>query len=124
MNAAPTEAVATPARPEVIVEILFERGLLYMAVRNIGGGPAVGISVHFNEKLIGLGGTKDITSLAMFRNLEFLGPGRELVTLLDSSSAFFARQPPTKLSLEIAYRDAEGKRFNETITHDLDSFRD
>jgi hypothetical protein len=124
LNAAQTDTVATGGRPEVIVEILFERGLLYVAVRNIGDRPALGTSVRFNEKLVGLGGRKDIASLAMFRNLEFLGPGRELVTLLDSGSSWFAREQPTKLVLEVSYADAEGKRFTDTIRHDLEIFRD
>src|SRR4051812_35263965 len=124
LNAAPMDAVAAGARPEVIVEILFERGLLYIAVRNIGVRPALGTSVRFNEKLVGLGGSKDIASLAMFRNLEFLGPGRELVTLLDSSSSWFARRQPTKLALEISYKDGEGKGFTDSIRHDLEVFRD
>jgi hypothetical protein len=124
LNPAPSANSATGVRPEVIVEFLFERGLLFIAVRNIGARPALGTSVRFGEKLLGLGGSKDIGSLALFRKLEFLGPGRELVTLFDSSSAYFARQHPTKLVVEIAYRDAEGTCFSETIRHDLEIFRE
>ena len=84
-----TDAVG---RPEVIVEFLFERGLLFISVNNIGTRPAIGVSVRFNKKLLGLGGTKEVSALAVFDNIEFLGPRREIVTLLDSSSSYFQRK--------------------------------
>ncbi len=60
--------------PEVIVDFIFDRGLLFVAVINIGDQPAHKVSVHFHQHLNGLGGTKDIATLAMFRNIEFLAP--------------------------------------------------
>jgi len=116
--------ISARARPEVILEILFERGLLYLSVRNIGEAPAVGVSVTFPKKLLGLGGTRDVSAQALFRNLEFLGPGREIATFLDSSHSYFSRRQPTKLAAKVAYGDLEGRRYAVTIRHDLGVFRD
>jgi hypothetical protein len=73
---------------------------------------------------VGLGGTKDISALALFRNIEFLGPQREIVTLLDSSSSYFKRKQPTKISALIAYQDLEKRRYEISIKHDLEIYRD
>lgn len=111
-------------RPEVIVEFLFDRGLLSISVRNIGDRPAIGVSVKFNKKIVGLGGSKDISAIALFRNIEFLGPGREVVTFLDASSSYFKRKQPTKVSAQISYNDPEGRRYESKINHDLEIYRE
>jgi len=123
----PTPTPATdgaPGRPEVIVEFLFERGLLYVAISNIGNRPAISVSVKFDKKFEGLGGTKDISALALFRNIEFLGPQREIVSLLDSSSSYFKRKQPTKISALITYQDLEKRRYEISIKHDLEIYRE
>ena len=111
-------------RPEVIVEFLFERGLLYISVNNIGNRPAISVSVKFDQKIVGLGGTKDISALALFRNIEFLGPQREIVSLLDSSTSYFKGKRPTKISALVAYQDLENRRYETSIKHDLEIYRD
>jgi len=113
-----------PSRPEVIVEFLFDRGLLYISVNNIGDRPAISVSVKFDKKILGLGGTREISALAVFKNIEFLGPQREIVSLLDSSSSYFKRKQPTKISALITYQDLEKRRYEISIKHDLEIYRD
>ena len=112
------------SRPEVIVEVLFDNGLLFLAVRNIGDRPATRVSVEFDQKLMGLSGAKDVSAQALFRNIEFLGPQREIATLLDRSSSYFARRQPTKLAARVRYHDQEGNQYVETIKHDLEIYRE
>jgi hypothetical protein len=111
-------------RPEVIVEFLFDRGLLFISVRNIGARPATKVAVKFDKKIIGLGGTKEISALALFRNIEFLGPQREIFTLLDASGSYFQRKQPTKLSARVHYRDLEKREYETIIKHDLEIYRE
>jgi len=82
---------APAARPRVIVEFVFDRGLLSIAVRNIGDRPAHNIAVEFEPTFMGMGGAKDVATQALFRNLQFLGPGREVATLLDHCAAYLSR---------------------------------
>jgi len=118
-------AAEPPAgRPRVIVEFLFERGMLHVGVRNIGDLPAHDVVVAFDGKLNGLGGRRDVGAQALFRDLAFLGPGRELFTLLDESGAWFARREPTRVRAEIRYHDGAGRRFVDAATHNLDVFRE
>ena len=107
-----------------MVEFLFDRGALFISVRNIGVRPAVGIAVKFDKKIIGLGGTKEISALPLFSNIEFLGPAREIVTLVDSSGSYFRRKQPTKLSVQISYLDPQKQKYETTITHDLEIYRE
>ena len=111
-------------RPHVIVEFLFEQGNLSVAVRNIGDLPALKIAVQFNKKIIGLGGAKEISDLALFKSLEFLGPGREIIAFVDASSSYFARKQPTKISARITYTDPNKQKYDQTIAHDLAIYRD
>jgi hypothetical protein len=114
---------ATP-RPDVIVDVEFDTGLLFLVVRNIGDRPALDVSTTFNRKLLGLGGGTDVAALPLFRNIAFLAPGREIRTLLDSSAAWFARRGATKITARVSYRDAEGHEHRGTMAHDLEIYRE
>ena len=124
-----SEAIAptdrnVPERPDVIIEFLFDRGMLHLALRNIGERPAIATSVKFDKKIVGLGGLKDISTLPVFRQLEFLGPGREIVVFVDQSHSYFARKQPTKITARISYSDSEKQKYDTTINHDLEIYRD
>ena len=110
--------------PDVIVEFLLEQGNLSVAVRNSGDLPALKIAVQFNKKIIGLGGAKEISDLALFKSVEFLGPGREIVAFVDASSSYFARKQPTKIIARITYTDLNKQKYDQTIFHDLAIYRD
>lgn len=111
-------------RPEVIVDVVFEDGLLFLAVSNIGDRPALDVRTTFNRKLVGLGGTRDVAALPLFRNIPFLAPGKEIRTLLDSTTSWFARRRATTLVARVAYRDAEKKQYKASMAHDLEIYRE
>ncbi len=121
--AAGTHQTSGP-RPEVIVDFTFNDGLLFVSVNNIGDRPATKVHVEFDEKITGEGGTKDISGLPLFDNIEFLAPHKEIVVLLDSSAAYFARQEPTNITARITYQDTAGAKYGATIHHDLGIYRD
>ncbi len=107
------------AGADVILDVVFEDGLLYLVLANVGERPALKVTCRFERPFTGLGGGVDVSRLRLFKNVEFLAPGREIRTLLDSSAAYFARREPTKLAVTIAYRDESGTRFERRIVHDL-----
>ncbi len=123
-NGANTEREKNERRPEIILEFLFDRGLFHIAIRNIGDRPALNVSTKFNKKITGVGGEKEISALPIFSNIEFLGPGREIVMFLDSSHSYFRRKQPTKVSARIKYIDAAKAEYDATINHDLEIYRD
>jgi hypothetical protein len=113
-----------PADPDVILDVMFEEGLLFVAVRNIGASPAVEVSVAFEKPLMGLGGARDLRSLALFRQLAFLAPHKEIRTFLDSSAGWFARRRPAIVKAKVVFHDRSGRRFESVIRHDLRIYKD
>jgi hypothetical protein len=112
------------SRPDVIIDFLFEDGMLFVAVDNIGSQPAEQVHVVFDPPFKGLGGTALISELPLFRNIEFLAPMRSIRTLLDSSAAYFGRHEPDLIAATISYRDRSGEQFSCTIRHDLSIYHD
>ena len=45
-------------RPDVIVDVVFEEGLLFLSVANVGDRAALDVKTTFNRKLVGLGGQR------------------------------------------------------------------
>ena len=110
--------------PAVILDVRFERGLLYMSVKNIGDDPVYDVSVEFDKAIRGIGGKRVISDLPLFRELSFLAPQKEIETFLDSSGAYFARDEPKRFTARISYQDSEGKRHQTKITHNLEIYED
>jgi hypothetical protein len=111
-------------RPDVIVDFVFENGMMFVAVSNIGQQPAERVHVTFDPPFTGLGGTVSLPELPLFRNIEFLAPSRSIRTLLDSSTAYFDRREPEQITATISYFDRKGQEFCCTIRHDLAIYRD
>jgi hypothetical protein len=111
------------SEPDVIVDFVFDDGLLFIAISNISDKPAYKVSVEFDEKIHGSGG-KEIGALPLFKNIEFLAPHKEIVTFLDSSGSYFSGGGPTKLCARIAYQDFQGTKKLAMINHDLEIYRE
>lgn len=108
----------------VIVDVVFEDGLLFLAVQNIGDAPARKVSVRFDRELPGAGGRIDVAALALFRNIEFLAPRKSIRTFLDTTASWFAREAPSRFAARVSYVDASGRRRSATVAHDLEIYRD
>lgn len=109
---------------EVILDVVFERGLLFLVLANTGDRPALVVRVKFEQRFTGVGGTKRIDRLALFRKLEFLAPHKSIEIFLDRSADYFARKEPTTLTASVAWRTSGGERRRSTIVHDLEIYRD
>jgi hypothetical protein len=109
---------------QVIVDFEFERGLLFVGVRNLGSTPVLDVATEFDKPFRGLGGSREMNGLGLFERIAFLAPGKEIRTLLDTSAAYFARQEPTLLTATVAYRTLAGERRQHSISHDLSIYRD
>ena len=110
-------------RPEVLVDFIFDDGLLFIAVKNISDRPACRVSTSFDPPLYGVEGKK-IWEMALFRNIEFLAPRKEITTFFDTAASFFRREGPTMITVSLSYRDTAGRKYSATIRHDLAIYRD
>lgn len=109
---------------DVILDVVFRRGLLFLVLANVGDRPAHGVRVKFAERFSGVGGAKRIDRLTLFRRLEFLAPRKSIEVFLDRSASYFARAEPTLLTAAVSWRTADGERRRTTIVHDLEIYRD
>ena len=110
-------------RPEVLVDFIFDDGLLFIAVKNISDRPACRVSTSFDPPLYGVEGKK-IWEMALFRNIEFLAPRKEITTFFDTAASFFRGEGPTMITVSLSYRDTAGRKYSATIRHDLAIYRD
>ena len=119
------ESRTRPApRPEVIVDFVFENGVFFISIENIGDQPALKVTTTFDCKIVGLHGNHEISALPLFRLIEFLAPHKSIRTLLDSSSAYFSRNEPTRITAKITYSDSSRKTYKTKIHHDLEIYKD
>lgn len=116
-------AVADPD-PYVIVDFIFDHGALFIAVENIGTRPAFGVHVEFSHRLMGVGGTVEVSALPLFSSLEFLPGGKKITAFLDSSESYFGSRQPTQITAQVSYMDAGGAPLRQTIRHNLEIYRE
>lgn len=110
--------------PQVIIDFALDGDGLFVVLTNLGPTPAYDVAVTFDRPFHGLGGARTMNDLAMFTRLLFLGPGRELRSLIDAGAAYFDRNEPTRLAATVSYRLPGGVRQRSTIRHDLTVYRD
>ena len=113
-----------PCDAAVILDVVFDRGLLFLVVENLGDRPAHSVRVKFEQPFSGVGGTKKMHRLALFRKLEFLAPRKAIEVFLDRSDSYFAREEPSQLTAAISWRTPDGARRSTTVHHDLEIYRD
>lgn len=116
--------MADERTPDVIVDFIFENGIFHIAVINIGDAPAYNVTVSFNRDISGLGGSKIISKMPLFQQLQFLPSQKKIATLLDTAASYFNRQQPTDIETTIRFADGNSKIYTNVIKHNLDIYRD
>lgn len=110
--------------PDVFVDFVFDRGLLYVAVVNGSDVAAWSVTVAFDPSFRGLGGTQETSALPLFRCIEFLAPRRRIETFLDRSSDYLQRKEPRRIGADVTWHDERKRRFTRRIVHDLGIYED
>lgn len=106
----------------VVVDVVFEAGVLYLELANLSPRPALNVACAFDPPLVDLEG-RDVSDLPLFRHMAFLGPDRRIRTLLDSNAGYFARKTPTRVTIAVEFERPDGPRRTTTVAHDLEVFR-
>lgn len=108
---------------DVIVDFDFEDGLLYLGVQNIGTEPALNVQVEFSPSFRCLGGEVPVQSIALFRSLAFLSPGKKIRTLADSAASWFGRGEPARIKALVSWSTRDGASRKAAIEHNLEIYR-
>lgn len=111
-------------QPEVILDFIFEDGLLFIAVKNIGPAPARDVSVAFDKKFTGFAGAREISALPLFKKITFLAPQKEITVFLDHSASYFRRRQPAIIRATIRFKDHSGTVHTTVVKHDLRIYKD
>lgn len=107
----------------VVVDIVFEDGVLYLELANLADRPALNVTCRFEPGLVDVDG-RDVSELGLFRRLEFLGPRRRIRTLLDSTTGYFARKQPKRVAVAVEYERPNEPRRVTDVAHDFEVFRE
>jgi hypothetical protein len=108
----------------VIVDVVFEAGVLYLELANLASRPALSVTCTFDPPLVDAAG-RDVAKLRLFRRMPFLGPERRVRTLLDSVPGYFARGAPSRTVVTVKYkRPGDRNLTTTTATHDLAVYRE
>lgn len=110
--------------PDVIVDFHCADGILFISLKNIGERSAYGVGTKFDQPLVGLSGQKVISEMQLFRCVEFVPPGKEFSQVVDPVAIWFQQERAMRYTVTIDYRDREGNKFQERITHDLGIYKD
>jgi hypothetical protein len=97
--------------------------LFFVSVENISDRPALKVQVEFDPNFKGGGGSLGVSELALFQNVEFLAPRKRIMTFLDTSSSYFSRGEPTRITAKIHFQDSQGKEYSNTVRHDLEIYK-
>jgi hypothetical protein len=107
----------------VVVDVVFDAGVLYLELANLADRPALNVACSFEPPLVDVQG-RDVSKLTLFRQVAFLGPRRRIRTLLDSTAGYFGRESAAQVTVVVAYERPDGERRETKVTHDLELFRE
>ena len=119
----PQENVLEEDRPEVIVDFEYENGLLFIVIENIGPDSAYDVSEKFDKSISSLQKSR-ISSLKIFKSLRFLPPRKKIRIFVDSYQSYIYNKQPLLIKVDIQFKNKMGKRFKNSILHDLSIYKD
>lgn len=114
---------AAVADDGVVVDVVFEDGVLYLELTNLADRPALNVACSFDPPVVDLQG-RDVSQLRVFRRVEFLGPRRRVRTLLDSVPGYFGRKGPPRVAVSVEYERPGTPRRVVDVMHDLELYRE
>ncbi|MBX2823001.1 MAG: hypothetical protein KTR29_25095 [Rhodothermaceae bacterium] len=111
---------------DVIVDFIFEDGLLFVSIQNVSDEPAFDVTVTFDQQIIGPEGDRTINEMALFSKLAFLAPRKQIKTFLDTREAFFENNNFTVVTATVSYRDLATGQVprKHSMKHDLEIYKD
>jgi len=110
--------------PYVVVDTALADGLLWLIVENVGDEPAHRISVRFSRRLMGLGGSVEISALPLFQDLGFLGPGRNHRVVLDRADLHLRNRRRHVFTAVVEFHDDRGRSQTTKQRHNLDIYQE
>ncbi|HSF84040.1 MAG TPA: hypothetical protein VLG28_00060 [Acidimicrobiia bacterium] len=109
--------------PAVVLDVVFEEGLLFFELQNRDSVPVTNVVTSFNRSVQAPDGATDLTQLRIFQKVSFLASGKILRVFVDSAAGYFARRQPNTLRVELSWNRG-GINMTTIVSHDLRIYRD
>jgi len=110
--------------PVVLLDLDYTDAAFELVLINIGNDPVFDVGVSFSRELIGIGGSKAITNLPLWKHLHLLRPGKAIRVFFDSGPNVFRSGLPEPFSATVAWHSFDGERHTATYKHDFNAYRD
>lgn len=114
----------TYEQAHIIVDFEIDPELVFITIKNLSDIPALRLRIRPSNAIIGLGGSKDLSTLAIFKEISYLAPYKEIRVFVDEHESFFRNLKNTRISFTIAFEDETGKPIRHTIHHELAIYKD
>lgn len=109
--------------PDVIFDVVFEDGLLFFELSNRSSIPVTKLAVTFRRPILAPDGVTDLTTLNVFKKIEFLAPDKVIRVFVDTVVSYFARRQPNIVHVSLTWKQGP-KTVSARISHDLRIYRD
>ena len=129
--ATPKPAPIVPTGPghesrsaEVVLDVDVEDDCVHLVLANCGNAVATDVRVEFSRKLIGLGGSLDVSVLPVFTQLGVLRPGRTLRVFWDAAPALLhSGDQAAPFTATVSWRERSRSPQRAAYHHDLSMYR-
>ncbi len=105
--------------PHVVLDTALEDGLIWLIVENVGDASAHKISVRFSRKLMGLGGSIEVSALPLFKDLGFLPAAKNHRIVLDRADLVLTGRRSYVFTAIVDFQDDQGKAHTTRARHNL-----
>lgn len=106
----------------VYLDVVFDEGLMFFELCNVGQHSVTNIRVAFDKPLLGIDNV-DISKLNIFNYLAFLPAGKRIRILLDTAQSFQLKRQ--RSTLKVTLRWKSGRTALKTIVrHDFRAYAD
>lgn len=111
--------------PNILLDVLFDKGLLYLVIKNHSNVEAYDIQVNFDKDFSGIKGTQQVSGFTIFKKLAYLPPMKEIKIFWDVAISYFSRNEPTEVEVFIKWFDyTRENNFTKHIFHDISIYKE
>lgn len=110
------------------VDVIFERGLLFLAIRNNSSDPVFNVKTKFLTRIkfppmASRPPLPYLTDLPVFQNILFLAPHKEIRVFLDGYVSYMMTGQPMELKMTVEFDTPAGEHIRNNIFHNLEIYR-
>lgn len=105
------------------VDFIPDNGLMFVIIANYQSFALRNCRISFSQTLPTVDGKK-LNHLKIFRNLEYLAPGRRIPVFVGEPVTFLESLRDKKITVQIKYKLPDGANKSYSINHDLSIYED